>query len=136
MNADNVVVLCGRLGADPKAKVFDDGTACSAFSLAVNRLGKDAKCDWLDIEAYGKTAEFVNSYLRKGNLVTVSGEVRVRDWEAQDGTKRRFTTIRADSVQNHTPKAQTEPRDECTERVQAAFAGAQEQAAFDPFGEA
>lgn len=98
----NRVVLIGRLTRDPELRYTPQGTPVASFGLAVNRKpSKDGErqADFIDIVAWRQTAEFVGSYLTKGRLVAVEGRLQIRDWVAQDGTKRRSAEVVADSVQ-------------------------------------
>lgn len=86
----NNVVLVGRLGNDPELTYTPSGTAIAKFRLAVNRpprQGSDQEeTDWLNIVAWGRTAENAAQYLDKGSLVGIEGRVQSRTWERQDGT--------------------------------------------------
>lgn len=132
----NSVTLVGRLGQDPEAKVSAQGMTISNMRLAVRRPVKrgDQDTDWFDVVAFGKTAEFANTYLRKGAMIGVSGRIQVNEWQTDAGEKRRNVSIVANDVQNYTPK--TEQRDGAAERISEAFGGAEEQRPFDPFAEA
>lgn len=95
----NSVVLVGRLGNDPELTYTQSGTAIAKFRLAVSRpprQGSDQEeTDWLDIVAWGRTAENVAQYLDKGAQVGVEGRVQSRTWERQDGSKAYAVEINA-----------------------------------------
>ena len=91
----NVVTLRGRLTRDPEAKQVGDKTVV-AFSLAVNGYGE--KVSFLDVEAWGKTAEVVEAYAGKGKLVTVTGRLEQQRWE-KDGQKRSRVIVVARDVE-------------------------------------
>ena len=98
----NVVVLTGRLTADPELRYTQGGNSVSNFRLAVdrpftNREG-DRETDFLDIVCWRKLAETVASNLTKGRLVAVKGMVQVRNWETTEGEKRRTVEVVADQV--------------------------------------
>ncbi len=99
----NSVVLVGRLGNDPELTYTQSGTAIAKFRLAVNRpprQGSDEQeTDWLDIVAWGRTAENCAQYLDKGSLVGIEGRVQSRTWERQDGGKAYAVEINAFRVQ-------------------------------------
>lgn len=98
----NVVVLIGRLTADPEPRYTVDGTAVTNFRLAVQRsfTNRDGEreADFLDVVCWRGLAETVAQNLRKGRLVAVHGRIQVRSWETQDGDRRWKTEIVADEV--------------------------------------
>jgi single-strand DNA-binding protein len=99
----NVVILIGRLVADPELKYTPSGIAVASFTIAIDRPFKtesgEKETDFLDIVAWRQRAEFAANYLSKGRLVAVHGRVQVRSWVQQDGQKRRKWEIVADNVQ-------------------------------------
>jgi single-strand DNA-binding protein len=95
MPAFNNCTFVGHLGRDPELKYLASGDAVVNFSLAVTEKWKDKKSGekkestlWLDIVAFKHTAEFAGQYLAKGQAVLVSGKLRQREWETEDGQKR------------------------------------------------
>lgn len=94
----NKAVLLGRLTADPEMRSTNSGKKVTSFTLAVNRNGKDAGTDFIDIVAWEKTAEFVCRYFRKGQQVAVSGRISTRSWEDQNGGKRKSVEVVAEEV--------------------------------------
>lgn len=82
----NHVVLVGRLTRDPEIKFSTSGTQIATFSLAVDR-GKDNEADFVNIVAFGKTAEFIGNYFVKGRLVLVEGPLRIEKYEKNGETK-------------------------------------------------
>jgi len=97
----NSVVIIGRLTRDMELKYLNSGTAVGRFSIAVNRLGgqgKDNDVSFFDVVLWGKQAESLNPYLKKGTRVAVSGELRQSRWE-QDGQSRSKVEINAQRVQ-------------------------------------
>lgn len=97
----NLVVLIGRLGADPELRVLPDGTPVCTFSLAVDRPKADSEgkdVDWIDVTCFRKQAESVSEHLTKGRLVCVEGSLRERKWETEDGQKRRAHAVIARRV--------------------------------------
>ena len=91
----NVVVLRGRLTRDPEARQVGDKTVVG-FALAVNGYGD--KVAFVDVEAWGKTAEIIQSYVTKGKLITVTGRLDQQRWE-KDGQKRSKTLVVAGGVE-------------------------------------
>ena len=94
----NVVILTGRLTADPELRYTTQGTSCTSFNLAVDRVSRDDSADFPTIVAWRETAEFINQYMRKGSRIIVRGEVRTRTYD-DNGKNRKVTEIQADRVE-------------------------------------
>jgi single-strand DNA-binding protein len=94
----NVVILTGRLTADPELRYTQQGTPCISFNLAVDRASKDDSADFPTIVAWRETAEFINQYMHKGSRIVVRGEVRTRTYD-DNGKNRKVTEIQADRVE-------------------------------------
>lgn len=99
----NHAVIMGRLTRDIEVRRTGSGTAVASFSVAVDRdiANKDTKereTDFLDCVAWRNTAEFLQKYFRKGDMIVVSGRLQVRSWQDKNGDKRRATEILADNV--------------------------------------
>lgn len=94
----NVVILTGRLTADPELRYTQQGTPCTSFNLAVDRASRDNNADFPTIVAWRETAEFIDKYMHKGSKIVVRGEVRTRNYE-QDGRTHKVTEILADRVE-------------------------------------
>ena len=110
----NKAILMGRLTGDPELRHTPNNTAVTSFALAVNRSfsrsGEQQQTDFIDIVAWGSTAEFVTKWFRKGMLVAVSGRVQTRNWEDKQGNKRKSVEIVADEVHFAEPKKDTAAR--------------------------
>lgn len=94
----NVVILTGRLTADPELRYTQQGTPCTSFNLAVDRASRDDSADFPTIVAWRETAEFINQYMHKGSKIVVRGEVRTRNYD-DNGKARKVTEIQADRVE-------------------------------------
>lgn len=98
----NKAILMGRLTADPPLRHSQSGRAVTTFTLAVKRSfvtqGEERQSDFLNIVAWGKTAEFCCQYFRKGRQVAVVGRIQTRSWEDNNRQKRYATEIIADEV--------------------------------------
>lgn len=93
MAANNLIVVIGRVGADPTTRTAQSGSDVTTFRMAVQRSGKDKDtADWFEVTTFGRTAEVASKYLRKGGKVAVTGACQVEEWTGKDGTKR--TTVR------------------------------------------
>jgi single-strand DNA-binding protein len=95
----NSVTIVGRTGQDPELKYFESGSVKVSFSLAVNRGGSQHKeTDWFNIEAWGRTAEVVGEYLKKGREAAVHGKLAVRSYKDDAGNEREFLSVVATDV--------------------------------------
>src|SRR5205809_2416585 len=98
----NKVTLLGRLGRDPEMKYTGSGTPFCRFSIATDEGWTDKatgekqeRTEWHNIVVWDRLAEICNEYLRKGRLVYIEGALQTREWDDQDGNKRKTTEIRA-----------------------------------------
>lgn len=97
----NKVILMGRLCADPELKTTQSGISVCSFRIAVNRpKSKDAeqKADFVNIQAWRGTAEFVDKYFSKGSMIIVDGKLQNNDYTDKDGVKHYSMVIVADNV--------------------------------------
>lgn len=90
----NSVNIIGGLGGDPEVQYFESGTCKAKFSLAVSIYQKSEKqTHWFDVEAWGKTAETIANYCRKGSRVGVSGSLKTETWQDRQTGKNRSKVI-------------------------------------------
>ena len=95
----------GNLTRDPELKTLPSGSSVANFGIATNRVWrnqqgeKQEEVQFHNIVVFGKQADTVSQYLKKGSSVLVEGRLQTRNWEAQDGTKRTKTEIVAERVQ-------------------------------------
>lgn len=95
----NKVILVGRLGADPQLKYTPSGRANASFSLATNAVWKDQegnqqeRTDWHRITAWGKLAEIMGEYLKKGSYVYLEGRIQTRSYEDSNNVKKWITEV-------------------------------------------
>ena len=98
----NIAAIVGRLGNDPELRTTQSGKSVTSFSLAVQRPRKnkngDYESDWIDVQAWDTTAEFICKYFQKCQLMAVSGRIQVRDYEDRNGAKRKAVEIVAHDV--------------------------------------
>lgn len=97
--AMNMVILTGRLTADPELKHTQSGKAYAKFSLAVTRRYNRDETDFVNIVAWEKRAELASQYLQKGSLVGVTGSLRIRSYEDENGAKRKATEVIVDNIE-------------------------------------
>ena len=102
----NSVIVIGNLTRDPELKATPSGTSVCSLRIAVNDQVKDqASGEWVEkanyftVDVFGRQAETCAQYLNRGRQVAVSGRLRWRQWETQDGQKREAVSIAADRVQ-------------------------------------
>lgn len=90
----NVCAIVGRLAKDPELKQTQSGVAYTVITVAVERPyageGKEKQTDFIDCRAWRGTAEFIAKWFKKGSWIGLDGSINVDNYEAQDGTKRRF----------------------------------------------
>ena len=85
----NKVLLIGNITKDPQLSYTPSQTPVVKFGLAVNKKYKDKeKVCFVDCTAFGKTAENINKYCKKGNPIFVEGELEFETWTTQEGTNR------------------------------------------------
>lgn len=97
----NKVILMGRLTTDPENIVIGENSVKSSFVLAVKRNykpkgGQDV--DFIKINAWNKTAEFIKTYFKKGNLITLEGELHIGRYEDKEGKKASHHCVVVDKV--------------------------------------
>lgn len=98
----NIVVLMGRLTADPELRRTPNGVSVTTFTIAVERTytphGQEKQTDFIEILAWRNTAEFVCKHFSKGKLIALSGSIQTRLYEDKEGRKRKAFEILADNV--------------------------------------
>jgi single-strand DNA-binding protein len=115
----NRVFLAGHLTRDPSIKFLANEKAVGEFGIAINRRFKDAsgalkeECTFVDVEAWGRTAELCGQYLKKGSSCFLEGRLKLDLWEdKKDGSKRSKLRVVADSVQFLDSKGEHKEGDE------------------------
>lgn len=99
----NKVILMGRLTRDPEVFYSNNanGTTVTRFALAVNRRFKvegKQDVDFINCVSFGKNAEFVQKYFKKGQMVSVVGSLRIESYDGKDGQKRYSTDVAVDEA--------------------------------------
>ena len=126
MASVNKVILIGNVGRDPEVKYGADNNAIANLSLATSEQWKDKsgakqeRTEWHRISFFGKLAEIVGEYVRKGSQIYVEGRLQTRKWQDKDGQDRYTTEIVADRMQmlggrasngnDPTPAAEANPK--------------------------
>ena len=103
----NITLLTGRTTSDIELRTTQSGKQVCSFSLAVKRpYSKDAT-DFIDMQAWGKTAETLSAYVKKGTLIAISkGHLETRTWE-KDGQKHKATEVVVEEFEFLEKKEQT-----------------------------
>ena len=123
----NKAMVFGNLTRDPELRALPSGMNVVNFSVATNRVYKDRdgkkqeQADFHNIVVFGRQADTVNQYLKKGSSVFVEGRMQTRSWEGKDGEKKYRTEIVADRVQfgpRSTGSGQARRPDDSTEAPQ------------------
>ena len=107
MAAVNKVILVGNLGREPELRYASNGTLMAAnVSVATTSTWKDKvtgerheDTEWHRVVFYGRQAEVVGQYLKKGNPIYVEGRLKTRKWADKQGVERYTTEIIADQMQ-------------------------------------
>jgi single-strand DNA-binding protein len=105
MNAlRNKVQLIGNLGMAPEIKTLESGKKLAKMSIATNESYKNAKGElvketqWHNLIAWGKTADIIEKYLKKGSEVAIDGKLVNSNYTDKDGVKRYVTEIQVNEV--------------------------------------
>jgi single-strand DNA-binding protein len=91
----NKVILLGNVGKDPEIRSTGGGTMVATFSIATSERSKDPQGNWVDrtewhnIVAYGKVAEIIRDYVKKGSKLYVEGRLQTRNWDDKDHAGRK-----------------------------------------------
>lgn len=97
----NKIMLMGRLTKIPECKSLTNGNSVTNISIAVERSykkdGEERKTDFFNCVAYGTTADFINKYFSKGNMIFIDGQIENRTYE-KDGKIHYVTEIFIDTV--------------------------------------
>lgn len=96
----NKAIIVGNLGADPEVRFLPSGEAVANIRVATTEKWKDKASgemkeatEWHRISFFGRTAEVVGEYLKKGSQVYVEGSIRTRKWQDKDGQDRYSTEV-------------------------------------------
>ena len=101
----NKAFIIGNVTRDPEIKALPSGGKVCSFSLATNRVWKDQagakkeQSDFHNIVAFGKQAETIAQYVKKGSVLLVEGRIQTRSWDGADGKKNYRTEIVLDNFQ-------------------------------------
>lgn len=117
MSSVNKAILIGTLGRDPEVRYMPDGGVVTNLSIATNSSWKDkatgerkTESEWHKLVAYGKLAEIIGEYCKKGKSIYVEGRLKTRKWQDKDGSDRYATEIIVDQMQLLGGRDDSEPR--------------------------
>ena len=98
------VIILGNAGKDPEVRHLDGGKVAATITIATSETFTDRngnkveKTEWHSVTSWGKTAEFVEKYVKKGASLLVVGKIRTRSYDS-NGVKKYVTEIAAESIQ-------------------------------------
>ena len=98
MKSVNKVILLGNVGKDPEIRSTGGGTLVANFSIATSDRSKTASGEWVDhtewhnLVAYGRTAEIIRDYVRKGSKLYVEGKIQTRSWDDKTSGEKKYRT--------------------------------------------
>ena len=102
----NKAIILGRLGQDPEIRATESGSSVANLSIATSEEWKDKntgekkeKTEWHRVVAFGRLAEIIGEYVKKGSLVYIEGQIQTRKWQDQAGNDRYSTEIVAKQMQ-------------------------------------
>src|SRR5579875_3323606 len=94
----NKVLLLGNVGKDPEIRASQGGMTIASFTLATADRQKDQtgqwtdKTEWHNLVAFGRTAEIVRDYVKKGTQLFVEGKIQTRSWDDKESGQKKFRT--------------------------------------------
>lgn len=98
----NKIILQARLVRDPELRKLPSGKSVASVSVACDRdftkEGGEKETDFIDLVAFGATADHIAKWFTKGKMIIVSGRLQIRNWTDKEGNKRRNAEVVADSV--------------------------------------
>ena len=106
MRGVNKAIIVGNLGADPEARIFQNGGSVTTISVATSEQWTDKQTgdkreatEWHRVSLFNRLGEIAAQYLRKGSKVYIEGSLRTRKYQDQNGQEQFITEIRAEQMQ-------------------------------------
>jgi single-strand DNA-binding protein len=127
----NKALIIGNLTRDPELKSLPSGIQVASFSVATNRVWKDKNgakqesVDFHNVVVFGRQAEIVAQYMKKGSNILVEGRMQTRSWDSKEGEKKYRTEIIADRIQFGQRPAGSSASTGATSSPQAGKSGSQ-----------
>ena len=98
----NQIAIMGRLTKDPELRTTPNGKKVTSFTVASERsyvkAGAERQVDWIDVVAWGQTAEFVCKYFNKGKLIVLDGSLQTRSYTDREGRNHKAYEVIASHV--------------------------------------
>ena len=111
----NKALLVGRLTKDPELRTTPGGVAVTRFTIAISEpyTNKNGvrETNFINCVAWGRQADNVSKYCKKGALVSAEGRIQTRSYDGQDGNKRYVTEVNCDRINFLTPKGDSQSND-------------------------
>jgi len=115
----NDVTITGRLGVDPELRYTPNGTAVCQLRVAI---AEGQRTSWVTVVTFGKVAESVANYLKKGRKILIKGRLHTNEWTTQDGQKRSRVEVYASRVRfMDTPRREEIPPEGVEEEEEIPF---------------
>lgn len=137
----NKVILIGNLGADPDVRAMPNGNTACSLRIATSEKWKDKetgeakeRTEWHSLSAFGKTAEIIGEYLKKGSKIYVEGSLRTRKWQDKEGNDRYTTEVIVQEMQMLDSRGQGESESTPSRRPAARRAPQQDHQTPDDAG--
>lgn len=134
----NKMQVIGNLGRDPESNTTQGGTCVVKFSIAATERRKDKDGNWTDhtewisCVAFGKTAENITKYVRKGSQVYVEGKLQTRKWQDKNGQDRYTTEVLVNEIKFLGGRPQGERDERSASRSHGHQQEDSDPAPFDP----
>ncbi len=133
----NIVVLTGRLTADPELKFTQqNNVAVTSFPLAVQRKyvsGQEKVTDFINVVAWRNTAEFICKYFKKGQMIAIEGSIQTRSYQDNDGNNRKAFEVVASGVDFVGSKSDNESSGEADQGTTLSGVRAPKQKSFTDY---
>lgn len=135
MASVNKVIIVGNLGRDPEVRYLASGDAVANIAVATSFKSKDKNTgeqkeltEWHRISFFGRLAEVVGEYLRKGSSVYIEGRLQTRKYTDKDGVEKYATDIIAENMQMLSPRQDDGAGQQAQQRQQTSQQSPREQA--------
>ena len=119
----NKAIIYGNITNTPELRALPSGQKTTSFSVATNRVykGKDdekrEEVTYHNVVAFGKQAETIAQYMKKGSSIMIEGRITTRSWDGQDGKKNYRTEVIAETVQFGTKKTVEDNKEVSSEDI-------------------
>lgn len=110
----NKVLLTGRITKDPEIRYTSNGIANLLFTLAVDSSQRDASGNrqafFISCVAWGQQADFMSRYVKKGNMLAITGRIQTRNYQDQAGAQHYVTEVVVEQIENLSPRDPNQPQ--------------------------